>query len=922
MGYNIGPKIGIQGEAQFRQQIKAINNEYKTLQAQTKALTAEFDKNDDQQGKLRMQTQQLEKQIDAQKRAIQEMEKALQKAERTTGANSDAVVSWRGKLYDAQATVSKLEKELQDTEDALQKMERGIEDTGDAADDAGKDVADFGDILKGNLAADAIWDGLKEGAEILLDIGKQAVESAAELRAEGAQFEQTFGDMEQAANTALQNVEKQTGISATRIKSNYSTVYAFAKTMGAESEEALDIANRAMVAAADSAAYYDKTVEEVTETIQAYIKGNYANDAALGIASTETTRNAAAMERYGKAFKELTENQKVDTLLAMVEAGNKASGAMGQAAREAGEWTNVTGELDDAWKQLMGTLGDPVLEFITPIVQDLTESLREMAEVTPGEQLAKDMDDLVGTLKEAEQAYDATMASTLATATVAERYVLELQALEQQGMETAEAHERYRSLVEQLNTIMPELNVSINEQTGLINQNTAALLGDVEAWKQAATTQAMYDKMKDKLEAYGQMQVKVAEGNHQIDNLETQRKIKLLELTEQLNSAEIDRIEYSKAVPKNSNVVIEYYKAYDKAGNLIKTFSDTLGTEQTAALKLAKEIKNTSDEINGLEQAVADAESVIAGYTADMDELTAIMAKHRGTTDENTDSAQKQAQAVAEVQAALLDLETAYQEAEKSTRAMLDSSIGLWSEIRKESDWTAKKVLQNWRDQMEAFDSYSANLKKAKEMGLSDGIIEALSDGSQQSMQILDAMVNQSEYSVGEINAAFTDLNLSKDTTADALMALDETFQQAYDDLVADAEKAGIEIVDGIAQAIKDNSYKVEDAISGSFPDETSDSVSSLPYLAQQAATLPQIKDYIGIYSQFAADYQADAESLASVLGSDKYHIWENTKAPKVANHIQIDVTQLPGESGEEFAQRVAQIILDEYERKAGGLGG
>ncbi len=44
MAYNIGPKIGIDGEAEFRRQISQINTEYKTLVAQTKAVTAEFDK--------------------------------------------------------------------------------------------------------------------------------------------------------------------------------------------------------------------------------------------------------------------------------------------------------------------------------------------------------------------------------------------------------------------------------------------------------------------------------------------------------------------------------------------------------------------------------------------------------------------------------------------------------------------------------------------------------------------------------------------------------------------------------------------------------------------------------------------------------------------------------------------------------------
>ena len=469
MGYNIGPKIGIEGEAQFRQQIKAINNEYKTLQAQTKALTAEFDKNGDEQGKLRMQAEQLEKEIDNQKYAIFKMKGALEQAKVTTDANSDAVTTWEGKLYEAQANVANLEKELKETENALENFNQDVNESDEALDEAAEGAGKFGDIVGGNMVADALLDGLRELASLAKEVAVDSVEAAANLRAEAAQFTQTFGEMEKDAVAALEGVEEQTGISATRIKGNFTTVYAFAKTMGSDTAEALDITSRAMVAAADSAAYYDKTVEEVTETIQAYIKGNYANDAALGIASTETTRNAAALERYGKAFKELTEAQKVDTLLAMVEAGNKASGAMGQAAREAAEWTNVTGELDDAWQQFLAVLGDPILDATVPLIQDITESLRQLAEVSPGEQLSRDMQDFAETLEETEAAYNSTAASAMATATVASRYAEQLAALEQQGLATTEAHAKYEGLVQQLNTLIPELNLTINEQTGLIN---------------------------------------------------------------------------------------------------------------------------------------------------------------------------------------------------------------------------------------------------------------------------------------------------------------------------------------------------------------------------------------------------------------------------------------------------------------------
>lgn len=895
MGYNIGPKIGIEGEAQFRQQIKAINNEYKTLQAQTRALTAEFDKNDDQQGKLKMQTQQLEKQIDAQKRAVVEIEKALKQAENTTDANSDAVTTWRGKLYDAQATVSKLEKELLDTEDALRKMEDGIEDTGDAANDAGGDVSQFGDILKGNLAADAVWDALKEGTQLLAELGKDAVSAASDLRAEGAQFEQTFGEMEQAATAALQSLEKNTGISSTRIKGNFSTVYAFAKTMGSDSEEALDIASRAMTAAADSAAYYDKTVEEVTETIQAYIKGNYANDAALGIASTETTRNAAALERYGKAFKELSEAQKVDTLLAMVEAGNKASGAMGQAAREAGEWTNVTAELEDAQKQLLATIGEPILEAAIPIVRELTEAMRDMAEVTPGAELRDSIEGFTDAWQEAETTYKNSMASILGSATVAERYVQQLEALEKQGLQTAEAHAEYESVVLQLQTVMPELNLSINEQTGLLEQNTSALLADVEAWKKLAIQQAIYDKMQGQLEAYGQAELAVAEAQQKRNIIIGEQAKNLATLSNLLGIAGAASVEYSRRA--NAKGQWDYwYTIKDAAGHELDYISDTNTFKVTSEEeRLAKAIVEAENNISELDKEIAEGNKVIEDYQTEVDRLTELMDVNTDTTDENTnatdkntDAQQQQSQAISETRAAILELEAAYVEAENATRAMLDSSIGLWDEMAQESEWTAQKVLQNWRDQMDAFNSYSANLQRAKEIGLADGIIEALSDGSQQSMQILDAMVNQSEYSVGEINAAFTDLDLAKDGTVDALMKLDTSLQEGYDKLVEDARAAGLEIVDVIAQAIEDNAYKVADALSDSL----------------------------------AADYLANAEDLSVAVIKPHYRARQEAAKSSITNYNSFEITQSPGENGEEFAYRVAEILQYDYERMAGGLGG
>ena len=155
----------------------------------------------------------------------------------------------------------------------------------------------------------------------------------------------------------------------------------FAKTSGLDTAEALDLTSRATRAAADGAAFYDKSIESVTESLQSFLKGNFANDAALGISATETTRNAAANKLYGKSFKDLSEAQKQLTLLQMVEDGNKLSGALGQAARESDGLENVMGNLKQAGTNALSAIGQPLLEMMIPVFQTLATIVKGVAEL-------------------------------------------------------------------------------------------------------------------------------------------------------------------------------------------------------------------------------------------------------------------------------------------------------------------------------------------------------------------------------------------------------------------------------------------------------------------------------------------------------------------------------------------------------------
>lgn len=213
----------------------------------------------------------------------------------------------------------------------------------------------------------------------------ELAETAAEAEALKSQFTQVFGEMEADAASKLDAIADETGVAVNRMKGSFTQIAAFSKTTGLDQAQSLEIADRAMKAVTDSAAFYDRSIEDVTESMRSFLKGNFEQDAALGLSATETTRNAAANELYGKSFKDLSEAEKQFTLLSMVEEANKASGALGQAARESDTWTNQLGNLKQSVTDLKAAAGSAflkpavqVLKILNGLVQKATAAIQEM----------------------------------------------------------------------------------------------------------------------------------------------------------------------------------------------------------------------------------------------------------------------------------------------------------------------------------------------------------------------------------------------------------------------------------------------------------------------------------------------------------------------------------------------------------------
>lgn len=393
MAVNIGPRIGIDGEAQYRKELSNIIQQQKTLQAEMNAVTSSFTKNTTAEEKNAAVSKILSEQVKIQRERVEQLSAMLQKSAEKYGENDTKTLKWKEAVNSATAELNKMERELEESSNAT-------DDLGDAFGDAKKGAFSFGDALKANVLSQAIVDGIKNIASKVKDLAGDFIDSAATVKAETSQFEQTFKEFGDQAEDAIERVSENAGILDTRLKTVGAQIYAFARSSGGEATDSLHLMENALQATADSAAYYDRSLEDTAESLQSFLKGNYENDAALGLSATETTRNTAAMELFGQKFKDLTEIQKQQTLLQMVMDAQELSGAMGQAAREADGWENVQGNLNEAIRQFQAQAGEPFLENLIPIIKDVTEEVQEFSESADWDEFADGVDDAFDKLKD------------------------------------------------------------------------------------------------------------------------------------------------------------------------------------------------------------------------------------------------------------------------------------------------------------------------------------------------------------------------------------------------------------------------------------------------------------------------------------------------------------------------------------------
>jgi chromosome segregation ATPase len=144
MSSKMGIVLGVEGEKEFKNALRDINQSFKVLGKEMQLVTSQFDKNDKSAAALATRKGVLNKEIAAQKDKIETLKSALSNTSDSFGETDKRTQSWQIQLNKAQAELNDMERELGKNEKALDGVGDEMKDTGKKTDKLGDELDETG----------------------------------------------------------------------------------------------------------------------------------------------------------------------------------------------------------------------------------------------------------------------------------------------------------------------------------------------------------------------------------------------------------------------------------------------------------------------------------------------------------------------------------------------------------------------------------------------------------------------------------------------------------------------------------------------------------------------------------------------------------------------------------------------------------
>lgn len=382
MAVNIGPRIGVDGEREYRNQINQIIQQSKTLESQMKLVASQFTATTSAEEKTAKTAAVLTKQIDTQRERVKLLAEQTGKAAAKYGEADSRTQKWQQALNEAQASLNKMQGDLRAATAEMRDMD-------DAMDNGAKKALSFGDVLKANLASDAIVSGvramasaIKEATAALVDLGKQSIMGFAEqeqlIGGVDTLFKESSAQVQQYANEAY----KTAGLSANEYMETVTSFSAsLLQSLGGDTKAAAEKADQAITDMSDNANKMGTDMQSIQNAYQGFAKANYTmlDNLKLGYGGTkeEMQRLLTDAEKLSGVKYDLSSYADIVDAIHVVQT---EMGITGTTAKEAA--TTIEGSansMKSAWNNLLTGMSNENLD-LNKLVKDVADSVGTFAD--------------------------------------------------------------------------------------------------------------------------------------------------------------------------------------------------------------------------------------------------------------------------------------------------------------------------------------------------------------------------------------------------------------------------------------------------------------------------------------------------------------------------------------------------------------
>ena len=843
MPINIGPKIGIDGEAEYRKQINDIIQQQRVLRSEMKAVTSEFGENDKSQEKLSKQTDVLTKNIKMQEDRLELLNDMLKKCTDQFGEADSKTLRWQQAVYDANTDLNNMKRQLQDLQNEMNDTEGDTDRLSDTMEDAGDSAKASGDgftIMKGTIA-DLASSGIQAGISAVTDFAETIMSLAEETREYRSMQAKMSGSAE-AFGYSLDFVSEKYQEFYSYLADDQMSTNAITNLMGlqVETKTLSDLAEASISVwtAYEDSIPIESLTESINETAQVgKVTGNLADalnwagikedDFNAKLQTLNTTQERADLiastlnETYGES------KTTYDNLTGSIRDANEAEAELKDAQAELGE---AIEPLDTAFKKLQ----TGALSLITPLVKGVGDALSSLGGNV--DEYRQDIYDAIDTTEELQDALktsvDELSASTEALqdtmdemengSSTTNTLVKALDDLEKKSGKTADEQYRMEAIVTQLNSLFPDLGLEIDDATGKLNKSTDAIsdyVKEAENTELAVEAQGEAAMAADKLAEAEARRAEAAQAAADVTAKVIIQEEKIREILDAQNqknqeAAEAQRA-YNDALETGSGNLDQLYMAMSSTGEAMIEYEGQMMTVSQAYEIANQELIDLKAAEQEHQEQLAAQDAIVEQAKTTLDEYNTAL----GNSATNTDNAnlsniayQEGMQAnitkAGEAEEAFNNMSTSQQdlalELEESVTAMQEnmkntiaSQMSMFEAFDHSIDLSTQDLLSNMRSQVAGVENWEQNISSLSDKGINQNLLQYLMN-------------------MGPEGAGYVEV--FSGMTTDELEEANELWEQAID-IQEMTNSWGQELTELGAQSIADGMDGVDAAIKASGAD-------------------------------------------------------------------------------------------------------